>query len=1283
MNLQYFIDQDFYLSVKKFFEDLNIPIHYITEQPASAKEIISNTYKPNNPAHQLIDDVYFLGMVDDRAFNNQPSIIDNNQLKKEDYDGLLIFGVTIDRQDGKLPTRGQMAEITRAFNREFNYTPVVIVFKYGLYISFSNCERTPYKQKWREGEKAGKVSLLKDIDTLNTHTGHLKILQNLAIPTTGKKAVTTFDDLYNYWQEVFSVALLSKRFYQDLSNWYFWALKHVEFPDDAEKDREVRNATSVIRLITRLMFVWFLKEKNLVPDVLFDKDELDEHLNYKDYHDSTYYKAILQNLFFATLNTKMKKDDPKSRKFVNRQYGIQEFYRYERFFKNKNKALKLFETIPFLNGGLFENLDKNIAQPNEIRIDCFSNRPVHEKRLKVPDFLFFGAEDQIDLSDVYGSKKRKNETVRGIIHILNSYKFTIAENTPIEEEIALDPELLGKVFENLLASYNPETRTTARKQTGSFYTPREIVNYMVDESLIAYLEGKLIELYEKESGFITETPPFQKIMFGKQKPIQTKIAPSESKIPANVKKEINDKLHHLLSYSMEDHLFSKKEVKAIINALDKSKILDPACGSGAFPMGILHKMVHILSRLDPQNRQWKQRQVENQTRGIKKDISYAEKIKDDRARQKALDELEERLATINDAFDTNELDFGRKLYLIENCIFGVDIQPIAVQIAKLRFFISLIVDQIVDENKENLGIIPLPNLETKFVAANTLMGIEKGLGNLFELKIKEKEKELANVRQRHFSARTPNTKAKYREKDAQLRAELAQLLIVSGDFGTGVAEQLAQWDPYDQNASAGFFDREWMFGVKDGFDVVIGNPPYIKEYTFRDAFDGIRSSPYYQGKMDLWYLFACHNLDLLKKEKGVLTFIATNNWVTNYGASKMRNKIIKDATILNLLDFGSYMIFEHSDIQTMIMIFRNDSRSDSYNFDYRRLNGANRTFNDVLDLIELRENPNAEYLKPIIVKSDLVDNILTFARAEIENVLIKLTKEGKFYLVENEVANGIHPHYDYVNKTIQKKLGDNFEIGDGIFGLSTKEKEELNLTKKELELIKPYYTTKELFKYYGNNKNNKWIIYTDSTFKKPERIKPYPNIKKHLDKFQVVITSVNKPYGLHRSRDEKFFIGEKIIAVRKCIEPTFTYTDFDCYVSATFYIIQPERLNMKYLTALLNSMPIKFWLKNKGKMQGNNFQIDKEPLLNIPIKKVNDRIQHSLIIFVDKILKAKKISHTADTTHLEAEIDGRVAHLYNLTEEEYSLVLKETNCPDPFRVTALNVYRDIARGKMK
>ena len=173
---------------------------------------------------------------------------------------------------------------------------------------------------------------------------------------------------------------------------------------------------------------------------------------------------------------------------------IHNVYRYERYFQDPDAALALFADIPFLNGGLFECLDKKVDSKT-VRIDGFSDRT--DNPLCVPDDLFFGDERTVDLNATYGTKGKQYK-VRGLIETLNRYKFTITENTPIEEEIALDPELLGKVFENLLAAYNPETGTTARKQTGSFYTPREIVNYMVDESLLAYLETKVKELTNLE-----------------------------------------------------------------------------------------------------------------------------------------------------------------------------------------------------------------------------------------------------------------------------------------------------------------------------------------------------------------------------------------------------------------------------------------------------------------------------------------------------------------------------------------------------------------------------------------------------------------------------------------------------------------------------------------------------------------------------------------------------------------------------------------------------------------
>ena len=306
------------------------------------------------------------------------------------------------------------------------------------------------------------------------------------------------------------------------------------------------NAKNVIRLLTRLLFVWFVKEKKLIPEELFDieylKNELlkdvspvrDEGLFKEANIESVYYKAILQNLFFASLNCPIESSengDNRKRGFrLKDNYGQHRdanyLMRYQDQFKNPEKFLELINSVvPFLNGGLFECLDN---KTDKIYIDGFSDNLVKPHQLIVPDYLFFGFDREVDLSEVVGisTKAFKSARVKGLISILESYKFTVAENTPIEEDVALDPELLGKVFENLLASYNPETKTTARKQTGSFYTPREIVNYMVDESLIAYLKNSVknwgIEAEELDNSFMNCFPmmisiPLLKIMTCKNK----------------------------------------------------------------------------------------------------------------------------------------------------------------------------------------------------------------------------------------------------------------------------------------------------------------------------------------------------------------------------------------------------------------------------------------------------------------------------------------------------------------------------------------------------------------------------------------------------------------------------------------------------------------------------------------------------------------------------------------------------------------------------------------------
>jgi type I restriction-modification system DNA methylase subunit len=888
MHLDYFENIDnFYPALKTIFEDLNIPVNYIAEEPARPRDILTNTFKEANPAFKLMEDVYFLGMVDDAAFEGNKSI--SADKIKTDYDGLLLFGVTLkERGNGLLPTRSHLAEITRAFNREFHYTPVVVVFR--------------------------------DVKPNNPHTGHLKILQELAIARTGRNAVNSFDGLYKYWQSVFNVSVLNREFYKELSNWYFWALKKVTFPGASIKadqnglfkeDERVKehNAKNLIRLLTRLLFVWFVKEKDLIPEELFDMSYIKEELLQEfqpqrlgnlfeeEAKGSTYYKSVLQNLFFATLNQTMgKREFRKDKQHMN----VTNLMRYKSCFKNPEKFIKLVEDIvPFMNGGLFECLD----QPHEtikgrqggdkiIYIDGFSDRKDNE--LFVPDYIFFGDKEHVDLSEDYGNKSKtyKSAPVKGLINILNSYKFTITENTPIEEDVALDPELLGRVFENLLASYNPETKTTARKQTGSFYTPREIVNYMVDESLIAYFKNKLSDIEDAD--------------------------------------ELDTKLRQLISFDNIQPFQENKIKKKIIKAIDACSILDPACGSGAFPMGILQKMVHLLHKLDPGNERWKQRQIDKVNEAIEK----AEEIEDSSRSQSVVKELKEQIRDIEDSFENNELDYGRKLYLLENCIYGVDIQEIATQISKLRFFISLIVDQSVDKNKENFGIRPLPNLETKFVAANTLIGIEKPekQGKLFDNpEIKKLEDGLKKVRHKIFNSKSPGRKRELRDEDKTLRNQISELLI-EGGWGNKTARQLASWDPYDQNASSPFFDPEWMFGIVDGFDVVIGNPPYVftrdvefdgnfKKYIedeyFAKMIRGRKSKSNQSGKINLFALFIVKGL-FVSSKNGYLSYIIPNNILRTTTYDIVRRYVLENAHVEQVVDLGSG-IFDNVTASTIIL----------------------------------------------------------------------------------------------------------------------------------------------------------------------------------------------------------------------------------------------------------------------------------------------------------------------------------------------------------------------------
>jgi|JUEG02.1.fsa_nt_gi type I restriction-modification system DNA methylase subunit len=851
--------------------------------------------------------------------------------------------------------RGKLAGIARQINRIFPM-PVMVLFKIGGQLSIAVINRRLNK---RDDSKdvLGKVTLIQNIAIDKPHPGHLDILASFSLAelTEGRQIIQNFDQLHAAWEEVFNVELLNKRFYRELANWYFWALPQVDFPADIEKDDEKRRATGLIRLLTRLIFCWFLKEKSLVPDKLFVEDELKKILKDLSPDASTYNEAILQNLFFATLNQRMGKD-AKGQPFrafakdegfqKNRAtYGVDTLYRYEDHFLDSDTALEHFADVPFLNGGLFECLDHIEDGTNKkLYLDGFSRNA--KKRPTIPNRLFFGGEHEEDLSGAYGDKKRKKEKVRGLLHILHAYKFTIVENTPVDQEIALDPELLGKVFENLLASYNEETKTTARKQTGSFYTPRPIVEYMVDESLKSHFTGMLVKADMNEQDAKTG-------------------------------------LDILFAYTEQRLTFTEKQIAKLLNAIHTCKILDPACGSGAFPMGILHKLVYIIHRLDPDNSRWKQIQID-----------AAAKIPDSSAREAAIEAIERDFAE-------NEDDYGRKLYLIENCLYGVDIQPIAIQISKLRFFISLICDQRTNRNKrENHGIRPLPNLETKFVAADTLIGLpEMDQLELLPGRVIEIEDEIESLYHRHFAVQRRDQKLALQKKIKGLREELGKVLAES--LGSSKkAQHIADWDPFNPQASSDFFDPHWMFGrlLADGFDVVLGNPPYQSAIEHKKSNGGEyrnRIKERYDsatGTWDLYVPFFEAGINFLKPN-GILSYISPNKFLSaTYGVG-LRQYLLRETRILTLADVSHLPIFESASVYPVISVFKKGRPTKNYPFDLLLPSSKESQFKSDEYLLEEQDSgaltllpdnlwgfllsPNLKVLKDLLAGCETLD---TFTR---------------------------------------------------------------------------------------------------------------------------------------------------------------------------------------------------------------------------------------------------------------------------------------------------------------
>jgi len=929
----------------------------------------------------------------------------------------------------------------------------------------------------------------------------------------------------------FSVEALTKQFYKDLFEWYQWAVdpsSNITFPNNTTTENDDRDdiETKIIRMITRIMFVWFIKQKELVPNRIFDIDFLATILKDFDPYsmtDGSYYNAILQNLFFATLNTERSERGFVRSSFHGRSesYGVKTLYRDNKrqsWFtfpdaQKEEKVKELFDEVPYLNGGLFECLDKFDLNKDGKLVpityhDGFSTKDTRlhgnlQYRAFVPNNLFFESE-------------------KGLISILSRYNFTIEENSPEEQQVALDPELLGKVFENLLGAYNPETKETARNQSGSFYTPREIVNYMVDESLIAYLGDNAFVRSLFRNDF------------------------SYEKTKAEEYSKIADKL------------------KAI-------KVLDPACGSGAFPMGLLNRMIDILERISP-----------------------------------------------------NESIYNLKLSIIENCLYGSDIQSIAAQISKLRFFISLICDCEKDASEPNFGIPTLPNLETKFVTANSLIMLKRKQKNdqlnLFEddtnNPVNVVKNNLMKVRHEHFSARKASKKRSLREKDKELRDKLTALLSGDDVFASKDAKQLAAWNPYDQNAVSPFFDPEWMFGVADGFDIVIGNPPYIQLQNnggeLAKLYEGCDYSTFARTG-DIYCLFYERGWQLLKKN-GHLCYITSNKWMRAGYGEKTREFFANKTNPMLLIDFAGVKIFESATVDTNILLFSKSSNQHK----------------TVCAVTNKQNKDSVKNLSDFVQQQNI---ICDFATADSWVILSPIEQSIKRKI--EAVGTPLKDWHIQINYGIKTGCNEAFII-------TTEKREEIlancrteDERKKTEELIRPILRGRDI-KRYAYEWAELWLI---ATF--PSRhynIDEYPAIKQYLLSFGIErleqtgkthIVNGEKVKARKKTNNKWFETQDSISYLEDFSKPKIIYPNMTKYMPFAYdsqnyltnqkcFIMTGEHL--PYLTAFLNSNIFKICYRNSfPELQGGTRELSKIFFENIRIPQIGEFLENDIEKMLDDV----------------------------------------------------------------
>ena len=939
----------------------------------------------------------------------------------------------------------------------------------------------------------------------------------------------------------FSVEVVNKQFYTEIATAFTELVGGERNGQAYEKLLRLHSvidhnkfAEFGVRLIGRIMFCWFLREKRsengvpLVPDDMLSLATVTKSNNY--------YHQILEPLFFELLNTNQNR----------RKSEFQNDY---------------FDKIPYLNGGLFSPHTDDLYK-----------------------------YDSVGHCGAYGIVDIPNEWFVHLYTVLNEYNFTVDENTAYDIELSIDPEMLGRIFENLLAEINPETGENAKKSTGSFYTPRDIVDYMVDSSLCEYLKSRT---------------------------------------------EIDDiKLKALISYSKEDDdlaVFNHAEKKKLIDALYTVTVIDPACGSGAFPIGMLQKIVYMLQELDPDATMWFDKATENVSILIKR-------------------EFEKK-------FNSGSLNYIRKLSVIQNSIFGIDIQPIAVEISRLRCFLSLIIEEKVHDDEENRGINPLPNLDFKFIIANSLIDLdEDGQLSLFENQ--EHIDQLKNIREEYFNADNA--------RRAELKLEFANvqqdmLLNTINHYAKQSSQrysQLSAWKPFANGATT-WFNPDWMFGIKDGFDIVIGNPPYIQLQKSIDNQNSAKMGDQYQRlgystfakTGDIYCLFYEKGIGLLHKN-GLLCFITSNKWMRAGYGEKLRNFFADKTDPITLIDFAGTKVFEAATVDVNILL--------------------------------LAKRENRGKTQAVTVSDNSISNLSVFAE---QSGSMMSFSGGDSWSILSPIEQSIKRKIETIGCPLRDwNISINYGIKTGCneaFIIDGKKKDELIAADpKSAEIIRPILRGRDI-KRYGYTFADLWLI---STFpSKKYNIDDYPAVRDYLLSFGIEkLEQTGKEHVVNgikvksrKKTNNKWFETQDSISYwddfskQKIVYaetmrvhrndnvdrfPRFSFLTQETFLDKTCFMITGDYL--LYILPIINSTLMQYYIqRNIAVLDTGGFLMQKMYVENFPIPLIEDESYNVLTKLANEIL----VKHATgeNTQSLEKLVDLQVYALFDLNGEEIQYIEAE------------------------